>query len=248
MRYNLATLAVIVVALTATAAVGQETSPVASVLPNPTFPYSPPEAWHHHSSTALEGALRGTAVLTRAQGEKNLLDSQAALVGEYAREKYLDNRVKFVEDQFQIKEIKYKYRELERQRAVARRIKGKELKPLRDQEVAKSYQLTKFEFNPSTGAIYWPTSLASPRYAAYRHRISMLLEQMVQYNVASDQFYREELARVCDSLGNQLRQEANDLGIVRHAEYQDAVRFIAGLKYTPHLLSPPQGPLVAMNN
>jgi hypothetical protein len=66
MRYTFASLTVIAVALLTTIAVGIETSPRATSYHAPTFPSSPPEAWHGHSSTAYEGALRGTAVLLAA--------------------------------------------------------------------------------------------------------------------------------------------------------------------------------------
>lgn len=248
MRYELATIAVIAVALTTTAAIGQESAPIVTTSAPATFPFSPPEAAHGWSSTALEGYLRGSAVLTRAQGEKNLMDSQALGFIEDARSKYFDNRVKFTETQFQIKELKYNYRELQRQRALAKRLKGKQLKPQVDQEVAKSYQLSEFQFNPVTGAIYWPQDVASPRYAAYRHRIAMLMDQMVKYGVAHDEFYRNELARACDQFMDQLRADASDQERLRDANYQEAIRFLVGLKYTPHLLSPNTGELVAMNH
>lgn len=249
MRYHLATLAVIVVALAASAAVGAESQPVATqtALPAPSFPFSPPEAWHDHSSTALEGALRGSAVLTRAQGEKNLLDAQARIHNEQARSMHYDNNVKFTESQFKIKEMKTAYRELERRRTIARRLEGKQMKPAVEQDLAETYRLTRFEFNPVTGAIYWPSALAGPRYAAHRHRVAMLLDQMIQYNVASDPFYRQELVRATTSFRDQLRTDAAAAGTMKRQEYQDAQRFIVGLKYTPHVLSPALGDLVAMN-
>ncbi len=254
MKYHLATLAVIVTALfvpfNASTAAGEQTSPVAttSPLPAPSFPFSPPEAWHDHSSTALEGALRGTAVLTRAQGEKNLLDSQARIFNEQARSMHYDNNVKFTETQFKIKEMKTAYRELERRRTIAKRLQGKQMKPAVEEDLAQTYRLTQFEFNPSTGAIFWPSALAGPRYAAYRHRIAMLLDQMIQYNVARDPFYRAELARATTSFRDVLRTDAAAAGTLKRQSYQDAQRFIVGLKYTPHVLSPALGDMVAMTS
>ncbi len=93
MRYTFAPFAVIVAALLATAAVGEQTSPMAVSYHAPSFPFSPPEAWHDHSSTAYEGALRGHAVLTRAQGEKNLLDAQSNVVNQHARALSYDNAI-----------------------------------------------------------------------------------------------------------------------------------------------------------
>ncbi len=246
MRYTFATLAVIAAALLATAAVGEETSPRAVAYHAPTFPFSPPEAWHDHSSTAHEGALRGSAVLTRAWGEKNLLDSQARIANEHARMLSYDNDVKFTQSRYQIKEMKEAYRDLQHQRSLDRRYKGKQLHDQRDQDLAETYRLTQYEFNWETGAIYWPAQIASPRYAASRHRIAVLVDQMYRYDLPRDKFYREELARACDDLRNQLREDAQQNKQLRTEEYQDCQRFLVGLKYTPRLINPAAPELVAM--
>jgi hypothetical protein len=246
MRYTFATLAVIAVALIATAAVGQDTSPIVAVgSQSPNFPYSPPEAWHH-SSTALEGALRGTAVLTQAQGAKNLMDSQARVFNEHARSLAYDHDLKFTVTQFQIKETKKAYRDLERQRVIQRRLEGRDLHDERDLGLAETYRLTDYEFNWATGSIYWPTWVASPRFAAQRHRIAVIVDQMYRYDLAGDKFYREELVRACDTLRDQLRDDAKSHKELTVEEYLRAQRFLVGLKYMPHLLEPSAN-LVAMN-
>ena len=213
----------------------------------PTFPFSAPEAWHHHSSTAYEGALRGHAVLKRAQGERHLLDAQANIANQHARSASYDNDVKFTQSRFQIKEMKEAYRDLQHQRSLERRYRGKQLHGERDRNLAETYRLTEYEFNWKTGAIYWPARIASPRYAAHRHRIAILVDQMYRYGLAGDKFYREELARGCESLREQVREEATQNKQLRTKEYQDTQRFLVGLKYTPHLLNPTAPELVAMN-
>ena len=247
MRYQIAAIAVISVALGTTAALAQESVPVVTTVSTPSFPFSPPEAAHGWSSTALEGYLRGRAVLTRAQGDKNLLDAQALLKLEEARAVYLENRVQFVKDQHEIKDIKRQYREQEQQRLISRRLQAKQLRPVIDLQVAKDYQLNEFEFDSTTGAISWPSEMASPRYAAYRHRIEMLMLQMIQYDLFDDDFYRSGLAEACDRLSDQLHTDAKAEGRLRDARYHEAVRFVLGLKYTPHLLAPVDIELIAMN-
>ncbi len=246
MRYTFAPFAVIVAALLATAAVGEQTSPTAVGYHAPTFPFSPPEAWHNHSSTAYEGALRGHAVLTRAWGEKHLLDAQANIANQHARMLSYDNDVKFTQSRYQIKEMKEAYRDLQRQRSLERRYVGKLLHGVRDQNLAETYRLTEYEFNWETGEIHWPAWIASPRYAAQRHRIAILVDQMIRYDLAQDKFYREELARACDSLRDQLRADAKQYKQLRSQEYQGTQRFLVGLKYIPRLLDPNAAELVAM--
>jgi hypothetical protein len=240
------TFALFAVALLTTAAVGAETSPRAGAYRAPAFPYSPPEAWHDHSSTAYEGALRGGAVLTRAQGEKNLLDAQTRIANEHARSLSYDNDVQFTQSRFQIKEMKQAYRDLERQRTLQRRYQGKQLHDQRDQDLAETYRLTCYEFNWKTGAIHWPASIASPRYAAHRHRIAVLFDQMYRYDLPRDKFYREELARDCEDLRDQLRDDAKRNNQLRTEEYQRTQRFLVGLKYTPRLINPTGANLVTM--
>lgn len=247
MRYTFATFAVIAAALLASAAVGQETAPVAINNPAPMFPFSPPEAWHDHSSTALEGALRGEAVLTQARGAKNLMDAQARVFNEHALSLAYDNELRYTAMQFQRKEIKKAYREKERQESIQRRYEGKRLEDDRDLDLAETYRLTDFEFNWESGAIYWPAWVAGPRYAAHRHRIAVVVDQMYRYGLAGDKFYRTELARACDSLRDQLRDDAKAYEELSVEEYLTTQRFVVGLKYMPHLLDP-HSELVAMNS
>jgi hypothetical protein len=210
------------------------------------LPFSPPEAWHDHSSTAYEGTLRGSAVLTRASGEKNLLDAQARISNEHARSLSYDNDLQFTQSRFQIKEMKQAYRDQERQRSLQRRYQGKQLHAQRDLNLAQAYRLTNYQFNWKTGAIHWPASMASPRHASHRHRIAILVDQMVRYDLSGDKFYRDQLARACDELRDQLREDATENGVLRSDEHQATQRFLVGLKYTPHLLSPANAELVAV--
>ena len=112
--------------------------------------------------------------------------------------------------------------------------------------MAETYRLTEYQFNWETGAIYWPAWIAGPRYTAHRHRIAILVDQMVRYDLARDKFYREQLARACDSLRDQLRADAKQNKQLRTEEYQGTQRFLVGLKYMPHLLDPNAAELVAM--
>jgi hypothetical protein len=246
MRYTFASLAVIAVALLTTTAVGIETSPRSISYHAPTFPSSPPEAWHGHSSTAYEGALRGTAVLTRAQGEKNLLDGQARIANQYARMLSYDNDVKFTQSRIQIKELKQAYRDRQRQRRLERRHQGKQLHAQRDLDLALTYRLTDDQFNWQTGVINWSASIASPRYASHRRRIATLIDQMYRYDSAGDKFSRDQLVRACDALRKEIREEATATKQLRTDEYRECQRFLLGLKYLPHLITPPAAELVAM--
>ncbi|MEM6656046.1 MAG: hypothetical protein AAF596_09605 [Planctomycetota bacterium] len=123
----------------------------------------------YHSSTAAEGYARGVAEAVRAQGEKNLNDAQAASIGEDARSKYIDNRVRAVQAYYERKKYYNEYREeLLYKEAEKRqqRLDRKLMKPL-----------TPDEFDTTTGAIDWPFLLEDDAFSEYTEPLSEIFLQ-----------------------------------------------------------------------
>lgn len=131
----------------------------------------------YHASTAAESYSRGLSSVIQAQGEKNLMDSEARKNNEQARSAYLDNRVKSVETYWKRREIYNEQTEeklykasLERQQRLAK---------------VKLTDISPQELNPSTGAVTWPSLLASDRYDPFRGPLEELLAKRSQYGALS---------------------------------------------------------------
>lgn len=143
----------------------------------------------YHASTAAEGYARGMAEAVRAQGEKNLNDSRAAINREDARSKYLDNRVKAAETYWERRKVydkemaEQRYQEGQRRLDQRNRVMLKELSP--DQ------------FNLTTGAVAWPGLLKDPSYNDFRKPLDELFAKRAQYGaLTSDEYLQaKELVR-----------------------------------------------------
>jgi len=209
------------------------------------FPFAPPEAPHRHSSTVAEGFLRGQAVRVQAEGNFRLLEAQADILRRQSESMGYDNELKKTASALARKEMLSNYRDHVREQRQSRRNNSRELRYQRDSELASDYRLDQFQFNWTTGAIYWPAYVASPRYARNRHDLELLMHRMVRYGDYEIEAIREEAIRLADHFRNQLRQDFqsradNDDPLVGE-EYQATRRFLLGLKYTPLLADSARG-------
>ncbi|MCA9231035.1 MAG: hypothetical protein KDA57_10305 [Planctomycetales bacterium] len=198
--------------------------------------YAPPEAIHDHSSTAYEGARRGEAAWMAAFGDLLLNESQAAYVWEHVESMRYDNKLKKTATALTRKRMLDAYREYEKALKRGQLEEAKQLWEEKYSELAQTYRLDEYQFNWATGAIYWPTRAASPRYAKHRQEIGMLIERIVRYGAASDTFIQDELTEAVESFRSQLRADAVEDDPSTREDYLAMQRYLVGLKYTPYLL------------
>lgn len=121
--------------------------------------------------TVESNYLNGMANMIRAQGQANALNAQAAINYEQARSKYLDNKKKWTENYYQMKEERS-------QRAAQEREKNKhspeELAAIARADTPK--KLGADALDPVTGHINWPEALRDDDYAALRKQLEQLFE------------------------------------------------------------------------
>ena len=149
------------------------------------------------------------------------------------------------------KQLLADYRQYERDQKQARRELARQRQRQQDLENAQDYRLSNYEFNWTTGAIYWPTFVASPRYAAHRYELERLM-----YDVVHDGEYHEELferraAMLAEKFRDRLRSDYDadpkrNLPSVRE-DYLDTQRFLLGLKFAPTLIANQANRVLAMN-
>lgn len=235
-----ALLALAVVSLFTSAAAAQSSPARVTSFTPPSFPYTPPEAPHRHSSTVAEGYLRGTGVVIQAQANYRLQDAQAQILVEQAESLNYDNYLKRTATAIMRKQMIHDYQQYKRSRELARRERGQKMMDERDQQLARDYQLTSYEFDWQSGTIYWPAWVAGPRYAEFREKLDLLLGYVVRYDVPTDSFHGDQIARVVADFREQLRedfrQDTNKENPTVREEYYAMQRFLVGLKYTPVLL------------
>ncbi|MEM6798659.1 MAG: hypothetical protein AAF589_04025 [Planctomycetota bacterium] len=143
----------------------------------------------YHASTAAEGYARGMADAVRSQGQKNLMDSRAAINREEARSKYIDNRTKSTNAYWERRRI------YEENMAEIRYERNLKRQAQRDRQMLT--QLTPQQLNPTTGVVDWPALLEEEQYDEFRKPLTDLFAKRGQYGELNSADYLEakELVR-----------------------------------------------------
>jgi len=247
MRHSLPMFTLVAVSLLIPSAHGQESNPHENYGIAISRRYAPPEAIHRHSSTLYEGARRGEAAWITAAGEFLVDEAQAEILWQHVESLQYKNELQKTATALTRKKMLSDFRDNERQRRADRKEHAKELWQEKYQELARTYRLNEYQFNWETGAIYWPSLVASPRYAKHRERLDVLLDRVIRYGNTNYSFQSDEIVKVCEQFRSQLREDfAQDHPSTR-GEYGDMQRFLLGLKYAPILLeSVSASPALAM--
>lgn len=203
------------------------TSPSLSAVSS--FPNTPPEAPHRHSSTAAEGWLRGRAALIGAIANYRLQDAEARILWEQARALAYDNYVRKTEAFYQRKYEIDRAREMKWEKQRSDRAKGLALKAERQRtELYAVYRLGGGEFQPATGLIAWPCQLKTAELEPLVEEMSLLFEQLAIEGAQRDRLYRQPIVELC----NEARRGLYDL---RHEmsrdDYIACQKFLLGVKY-----------------
>jgi hypothetical protein len=213
--------------------------------PEASFALSPPEAAHFHSSTYQEGVLRGMAVLTRAEGDRNLLDAQAGILWEQVYAMRIRNFLYKGQAHYEWKEMMADSRHRARINDMLRTEELHRAKQLvesrRELEKALEYPLSEFDIDFRTGTIYWPAIVAGPRYARYRVELNDLMADIMRNGSFTSPSSRDRLIELCHNFRRQLQADLNadlgrDLAVVQ-AQYDAVQRLIKGLRYTPVVMA-----------
>ena len=236
MRTTLPALAVLVVNLLSPVALGQESSPYVGYGIATSRRFAPPEAAHRHSSTVYEGAMRGEAAWITAAGEYLQDEAQAAILWQQVEAMHYENELNKTATALTRKKMLSDFRDYEKQRRLERKAQSKQLWAEKYQELARTYKLNEYQLNWETGAIYWPSLVASPRYAKHRERLDVLMHRLVTYGESRYGHEADEIAKVVSEFRKQLKDDFASDHPATQQEYSDMQRFLLGLKYAPVLL------------
>jgi hypothetical protein len=216
-----------IVTLTASTSLGQTgIKPTAShgkfYRPVPARPID--KSYLHHSSTPLEGLLRGVASGIQAVGNFQLNLSQAAILYEHARSLALENRNRLFEF----------YAGINARREARTAEKRRKNEETRLQVYRDAYELSSHELDRQTGAIAWPEALRADEYADHRSRLEKLFRYRSSFGY-SQTYESAEIQRQAQLLIVEFRKHrSNDVeGDKVKGNYFAAQNFLLGLKYEP---------------
>lgn len=137
----------------------------------------PAQAWWgggwgmNWSSTAQEGADRGLAAVVQAQGYANLQNSEAAKNWEDAKTLEMQNRLRWTETYFEMRQVNRD------KRANEAGPQATQEQAIRLARMAAPPRLPSTQLDPVTGHIEYPLILTSDLYTSYRDRLDSLFSK-----------------------------------------------------------------------
>jgi hypothetical protein len=187
------------------------------------YPYSTYSSSYGHASTLEEGAARGMADVVRSAGAAELMASEAAKNYEQARSMYFDNRLKFTQTYFDMKQLNQAYR----QEARGQRPTSEQLFRIAHERAPQP--LSPSELDPYSGEVRWPVLLLAPEYAEQRVLAESLVQEQAGDAVAVSPDQKRALKAALDGLAAQLK---SNVSAYNPQEYTTAKNFLQSLAAT----------------
>lgn len=183
--------------------------------------YGGPSFVQYRASTPLQGVYYGAAAMAQAAGQRNLMNSQAALNALEAQRMATENRELRAQAYFRMREANEEYR----QRHARPRPTREQLTRLA--EMATPEPPSPSELDSHTGRIRWPLVLQDDLFAAHRQRIEEIFAQRAEGEMG----WRDvrQLDAVTDAFLAQLRDH---IDYFPPMDYVAAKRFVESLHYT----------------
>lgn len=194
------------------------TSHAQALLPYPGYG----SGWLHHSSTLEEGIQRGAADITRAVGERNYLNSLAAINFQDAYSRFLKNQAQRVDTFFYMRQTNRE----QRANYAPKRFSLEQYTALAKNSAPD--RLTEQEYDRTNGRINWPSALYSDDFALERDALERAFRSRSgdAFGPASE-FYEVVRART-DAMDRTLQSY---LGSLEPIQYMAAKNFLRSLGY-----------------
>jgi hypothetical protein len=181
-----------------------------------------PWGGYDHASTFSEGFGRGLDAVIRAQGEYNLNTSAAAINVSLARQQEIENRKRWTQSYFEIRDLNRQGFEAE-----TKRLRGTPEDWLRVAQAGKPKRLSPTELDIVTGAIHWPILLTARSYSGQRVELEKAFTDRAYHGVLEAETFLKVL-QLTENLLSDLKTQVRDLPT---GQYLAAKRFLESLAY-----------------
>jgi len=178
--------------------------------------------YSYHSSTLEEGWLRGLGALTLSQGQANYFNSLAAINGQTAYSKFIDNRKSAVDAYFYMRQSNRAGREAARDVRLTR----EEYVALAKKEAPAP--LTQQQYERTLGRIEWPAVLAGNEFAAEREAIDQAFKGRSLGDFGAGSAFYGNIRQLTDAFQAKLKDKLGDYDA---AQYMTAKNFLRSLAY-----------------
>ncbi|REJ64573.1 MAG: hypothetical protein DWQ31_21085 [Planctomycetota bacterium] len=192
-------------------------------------PVSAQWVYDNRASTAEEGIARGISDITRARGERNVMDAEASIRQEEARSMEMDNRIQATQTYWERRRINAENRYYSKEEKAAIRERNLEKRMFNNAKRAQGTRPGAGKLDPVTGAIRWPIALMSPRYASYREPLEQLFAERADKQGAIGYETYRKITRLTKEFLEEVRKVLRTEGMGQR-DFLQAKRFLQSLE------------------
>ena len=192
-----------------------------------------------HSSTLVEGALRGQSAVISSLGQTVYMDSLAAINYAEAYKRAIENSVAVTKAYYERRELRNEYNLRYSSKAFVGEARKKFI------EYYSPKRLSAQEFDSQRGVVTWPHILRQEQFAPVKEQIDHVLLTRDATNSGDGSATHREVIQLCHAMSGLLReniggmtsdQYLNALEFIRSVELEARTGLSADLKQTPDAL------------
>ncbi|MCA9103230.1 MAG: hypothetical protein KDA63_18875 [Planctomycetales bacterium] len=176
----------------------------------------------NRASTPAESYARGAADVIRSAGMANVMNSEAAINVEEARSANIDNRMKWTDTYFGMREKNKAYRDAERRPRASREDIYRWAKEGAPERPSES------DLDPLTGTIVWPRGLQIAALDEDREKMDELFRERAKTGGSTQLQTVNEIRATTENMKQVLRDHIRDMPA---SDYIASTEFLEGLSY-----------------
>ncbi len=174
-----------------------------------------------HSSTLVEGALRGQSAVISSIGQTVYFDSLAAINYAEAYKRAIENSVAVTKSYYERRAIRDEYMQKYAPRAFVGEARKKFI------EYYSPKRLSAQEFDSQRGKLTWPHILRQEQFAPVKERIDQVFETREAANTGDGSTTHREIYQLCHALAGLLRE---NIGNMTSDQYINAIEFVRSVE------------------
>lgn len=178
-------------------------------------------SYTNHSSTLVEGSLRGQAAVIGSLGQTVYLDSLAAVNYAEAYKRAIENSVAVTKAYYERREIREEYNQKYGPKAFVGEARKKFI------EYYAPKRLSAQEFDLEHGKLTWPHILRQERFAPVKDQIDLVFTTRVSSNSGDGSKTHRDVLQLCTALAGLLRE---NIGTMTSDQYINALEFIRSVE------------------
>lgn len=174
-----------------------------------------------HSSTLVEGALRGQSAVISSIGQTVYFDSLAAVNYAEAYKRAIENSVAVTKSYYERRAIRDEYMQKYAPRAFVGEARKKFI------EYYSPKRLSAQEFDSQHGKLTWPHILRQEQFSPVKDRIDQVFQTRDSSNTGDGSTTHREVYQLCNALTGLLRE---NIGNMTSDQYINALEFIRSVE------------------